>query len=189
MKVLCFGDSNTFGYDPRDPLGGRYPAAVRWTDILARETGWEVLNAGMNGREIPCRPMEVEQAAQLCRRAGADMLNVMLGDNDLLCHPHFTAEDVAAQMEAFLRSLPAMPTVLIAPPPLCRGDWGCEERLLTESARLAQTYANLARRLGVSFADGGAWNVELAFDGVHFSQKGHAAFATGLIQVLQNLSK
>ena len=24
MKVLCFGDSNTWGYDPRSPLGGRY---------------------------------------------------------------------------------------------------------------------------------------------------------------------
>ena len=24
MKVICYGDSNTYGYDPRDPLGGRY---------------------------------------------------------------------------------------------------------------------------------------------------------------------
>ena len=26
MKVICFGDSNTYGYDPRGYLGGRYEA-------------------------------------------------------------------------------------------------------------------------------------------------------------------
>ena len=32
-RVLCFGDSNTYGYDPRSFFGGRYPG--RWTDLLA----------------------------------------------------------------------------------------------------------------------------------------------------------
>ena len=39
MKVICYGDSNTYGYDPRGWLGGRYDAADRWPDILARRTG------------------------------------------------------------------------------------------------------------------------------------------------------
>ena len=29
QKILCYGDSNTYGYDPRAYLGGRYPKAVR----------------------------------------------------------------------------------------------------------------------------------------------------------------
>ena len=29
MKILCIGDSNTYGYDPRSYLGDRYPAEVR----------------------------------------------------------------------------------------------------------------------------------------------------------------
>ncbi len=33
-RILCFGDSNTYGYDPRSYLGGRYPASVRWTALL-----------------------------------------------------------------------------------------------------------------------------------------------------------
>ena len=40
MKVICFGDSNTYGYDPRSFLGGRYEADCRWADILAAKTGW-----------------------------------------------------------------------------------------------------------------------------------------------------
>lgn len=29
MNVVCFGDSNTYGYDPRSYLGGRYVADSR----------------------------------------------------------------------------------------------------------------------------------------------------------------
>ncbi len=41
--VLCFGDSNTWGYDPvataSAPFPIRHPHDVRWTGILARELG------------------------------------------------------------------------------------------------------------------------------------------------------
>ena len=30
MKVICFGDSNTYGYDPRSFLGDRYGPTDRW---------------------------------------------------------------------------------------------------------------------------------------------------------------
>ena len=29
MKAICFGDSNTYGYNPRSRLGGRYDADSR----------------------------------------------------------------------------------------------------------------------------------------------------------------
>ena len=35
MRLLCFGDSNTYGYDPRSYLGGRYGETVRWPCLLA----------------------------------------------------------------------------------------------------------------------------------------------------------
>ena len=37
MNIICFGDSNTYGYDPRGYFGGRYDADSRWVDILAAE--------------------------------------------------------------------------------------------------------------------------------------------------------
>ena len=39
MNVICFGDSNTYGYDPRSYLGGRYDPDSRWVDILAMRPG------------------------------------------------------------------------------------------------------------------------------------------------------
>ena len=35
MRILCFGDSNTYGYDPRGFFGDRYGAGDRWVDLLA----------------------------------------------------------------------------------------------------------------------------------------------------------
>lgn len=46
MEVICFGDSNTYGYDPRSYFGGRYDADSRWVDILAAQTGWDDLQHG-----------------------------------------------------------------------------------------------------------------------------------------------
>lgn len=175
MRLLCVGDSNTYGYDPRSYLGERYPAQVRWADRVAQSTGFEVLNDGMNGRSIPNRT---------CLLSDADMLIVMLGSNDLLNGA--SARETAGRMEAFLMPLCRQfsQILLIAPPPMRYGDWVREERLLRESAQLAAQYRTLADALGIRFADAGRWGVELTFDGVHFSEAGHRAFAAGLIAEL-----
>ena len=190
-RILCYGDSNTYGYDSRAYLGGRYPEAVRWTGLLKR-SGWEVVNEGQNGREIPTRAWEKHAAIRAVARAmPVEVITVMLGSNDLLQSPARRAEDVAGRMERFLQDM--LPhradarVLLIAPPPMRPGEWVCDARLLTESARLGACYRLLAQALGIEFADAGAWNVDTAFDGVHFSEAGHAAFAEGLLTLLQPL--
>ena len=59
MKLWCFGDSNTYGYDPCGFFGGRY--AVPWPALLAEKTGFQVINDGKNGRMIPEREREFLQ--------------------------------------------------------------------------------------------------------------------------------
>ena len=55
MNIVCFGDSNTYGFDPRSWFGNRYDAESRWPDILESKTGWNICNLGENGREVPVR--------------------------------------------------------------------------------------------------------------------------------------
>ena len=76
MNIICFGDSNTYGYDPRGYFGGRYEVDSRWVDILAAETGWTVYNMGQNGREIPTALPSIP--------SDTDLLILLLGTNDLL---------------------------------------------------------------------------------------------------------
>ena len=174
MRFLCIGDSNTYGYDPRSCLGGRYPSDVRWTERLGH---WEVVNCGMNGL---CIPRSGRAYADLIRAKSPDLAAVMLGSNDLL--QGGDAWTVTARMDAFLSELKqaGTPLLLIAPPPIRMGEWVREARLVAESEKLGALYCELAESRGLLFADAGEWNVELSFDGVHFTPAGHAAFAAGL---------
>ena len=61
--VVCFGDSNTWGYEPIS--GGRYPAKERWVDILAAETGCTTVNVGLNGRQIPHTEAEIKEVTDI----------------------------------------------------------------------------------------------------------------------------
>ena len=45
--ILCYGDSNTFGYVPAGG-GERYPEDVRWTGVLQEDLGdaYKVIEEG-----------------------------------------------------------------------------------------------------------------------------------------------
>jgi len=189
-RLLCFGDSNTYGYDPRSYLGGRYPKTVRWTALLNAE-GWQIINEGENGRSIPRADWEIKTAIQVINRAKAEALLIMLGSNDLLQCPGLTADVCAERMEHFLGAILAetktSKLLLIAPLPMKPGVWVNDPRTLEESRRLAGCYEAVAQRLGIAFTDAGSWNVALAYDGVHFSEEGHRAFAKGIQTALDGL--
>lgn len=177
MKLICFGDSNTYGYDPRPGMGGRYGADSRWVEILAAKTGWTVSNMGRNGREIPVTVPDVPE--------DADMMIVMLGTNDLL--QGRSPQKAAERLKHFLLALPFSreQILMIAPPPMEPGDWVRSRRLIDDSKNFAQCCRTLAGQLGIPFADSADWNISLARDGVHFTPQGHRAFAAGILEVLK----
>lgn len=177
-QIVCIGDSNTWGYDPRGFGGGRYPAAVRWTARLDSQPEWVIHNLGENGREIPHSAFALRLLGQqLEALAPLDGMCLMLGSNDLLCGASPAA--AAARMEDLLDRLGAYgaPLLLIAPPKFCPGTWVAEEGLLGASAQLAGLYRTIAQDKAIAFADAGAWDIPLAFDGVHFTEEGHRRFA------------
>lgn len=177
MNVICFGDSNTYGYDPRSYLGDRYDPDSRWVDILATKTGWTVRNLGENGREIPTSPPDFP--------ADTDLLIVMLGTNDLL--QGRSPEQAVDSLERFLSgiSLDRSKILLITPPPVKRGAWVPNQQLIDDSRTFAQLCQTLAEHLGIRFADAGKWDIPLAYDGVHFTEQGHKTFAAELLEELK----
>lgn len=186
LKIVCFGDSNTYAYDPRSYFGERFPVEDRWVSILSEEMGCTVVNAGENGREIPRHSWELEEFQQmLAEEVPIDLLIVMLGTNDLL--QGNSAADVAGRMEAFLgqTDLDLCGVLLVAPPILRLGEWVPSDELVLASRELNKAYRELALRLDVRFADAGEWNLSLAFDGVHLNREGHRIFAEELFRYLK----
>ena len=177
VRILCFGDSNTYGYDPRNFFGERYQPEDRWVDLLAKQTGHEILNAGTNGQEIPriASPLKL-----LTEQPSVDLFVVMLGTNDLL--QGATAKEAAARMERFLtHQIPhCRKLLLLSPPPMKRGAWVPTDELVKASLCLAEEYRLLANRLNIPFLDTRHWNIDLTFDGVHFTETGHHTFANHL---------
>ena len=175
-KILCIGDSNTFGYDPER---GRYPADVRWTALLGKE-GYNVINNGQNGRTIPAAA-----DPSLRRRRDLFAVTVMLGTNDLLggC----TAAEAGERLERYLGGLSGLPVLVISPPVLQYGDWVGSAYVIEESRRLAGIYAKIAERYGFRFADSAAWHLSVTKDGVHLTADGHREFARQTAGILAGM--
>jgi lysophospholipase L1-like esterase len=164
--LLCFGDSNTWGFEPATMA--RYPRAVRWPGVAAEAlgSGWQVVEAGLNGRttvfEDPLgdrlglrhlRPV-LESAAPV------DVVAIALGTNDLKTRLGASAYEIAegagVLVDLVLASAAgpgggAPLVLLVAPPPLVDSTagqrairWayeGFEEAL----ARCPRTFAALRR--------------------------------------------
>lgn len=182
-KLLCFGDSNTYGYRPYD---GRWGEEVRWCcrlqDALGRE--WQVIEAGLNGRSVgsydelwPEKNGVDVIASYVRRESPLHLLIIMLGANDAL---FAAAEDIAADMERLIgEARSAMdshpcPILLLAP----GGGWSRDVR------QLAPAYQELAQRLGLLYADTGSWEAELAEDGCHLSAAGHECFSRHILELI-----
>ncbi len=195
-KVFFYGDSNTWGFDPRD--GSRYPSDVRWVARLsaAMREYCEITADGLNGR---CVPEPVNYVEKMLQNAGKiDLFAVMLGTNDLWWPMHPDARGTAQKMRrllAFVKEKCGCAILLIAPPLLEESGFVPEEgpgendgaespfasqirERKEQSLLLTEEYRRLAEEEGYDFADSSRWGIGLAFDGVHFSEEGHRQFAS-----------
>lgn len=183
--VLFYGDSNTYGYDPRFVYGGRYPAEVRWTDQLrqALEGRWNVLDDGMNGRCIPSETGTRWFLQELKELPPVDLLAVMLGSNDYLNMRSPDPNAVAMKLKAFLdavRDSGLVPEILVLSPPYIDfPEYPAFSRFSTRDGRLSAAIRAMVSEYpnGVFFENTESWGLETAFDGVHLSPQGHRAFA------------
>ena len=188
-RIMFYGDSNTYGYDGADYVTGRYPERVRWVSRVARALpGWEVLEDGLNGRRIPEHPQRRNWALAPLEELGREgVFAFMLGTNDVLAPLKPSAETAMSAMEVYLAFLCTYHEpgriLMVAPPPV-----GEEYRAYQEACSLMNAHFHyLARNYGVHFADAGDWGIELSFDGVHFSARGHQTFATEMVRTVQEI--
>lgn len=191
--ILCFGDSNTWGYVARK--GTRLSAAQRWTGVMRQilGEGYDVIEEGLNGRTtVFDDPDETHRSGAdyllpcLKSHSPLDIVIIMLGTNDLKDKFELCAKDIAAGMERLIditeksasgREGVAPEILLICPPRVApvtdfddfRGSHG-------RSGELCSRYSALAEKLGCAFLDASLFiGEELLPDGVHLNGEAHAA--------------
>ena len=111
-RILCYGDSNTYGYDPYTQ--GRYPKDVRWPGVLAKLLGeeYEVIEEGLNNRTTALEPEGEPWRSGMyylepCLRSHipVDLFMLMLGYNDMKTVFGQTAETIGAHVRQLIQKI------------------------------------------------------------------------------------
>ncbi len=201
-RILCFGDSNTYGYDPR---GGRYGEDERWPMRLsaALGEGFSVVEEGFGGRTcVYDDPIEggYKSGASylppcLMSHNPLDLVILMLGTNDAKRRFGLTPVTIGEGLAQLVRLIrlygqdasgqpPAVLIVAPAPvePPVLntRMAESFGEHALEVTRGLAAEYARLARLMRCAFFDAAPVAEVSPIDGVHLSRRGHARLAEAL---------
>ncbi|MBR0462620.1 MAG: SGNH/GDSL hydrolase family protein [Erysipelotrichaceae bacterium] len=206
--VLCYGDSNTYGYNPEDMT--RYPKDARWTTILdgLLPAKYEVIPEGLNGRTTAFdrEGDDIKNGLRhlvpiLHSHRPLDIVIFMLGTNDCNTEVDAKAKDIAEGMEklimktreASLAKQSYLPVIIVVAPAhissSCKeGPFAYEfdDDSISKSIALSDEYRKLCKRHGCVFADGG--DIEVSdIDGIHLSRQGHKQLAHLLAETVLSI--
>ena len=198
--ILCFGDSNTWGYDPAAtaaaPFPIRHPHDVRWTGVFARElgAGFRVIEEGQNGRTtVHDDPFAVARngktylPACLESHKPIDLVVMMLGTNDLknvfASSPGEIATGAGVLARLILQSDAGpggrAPRLLLVCPPAI-GDTSRVPEIaekftngVAKSLALPARYEALAKLLGCAYFNSQTVVTPSPIDGIHLEAGEH----------------
>jgi len=196
MRILFYGDSNTYGYDPADPYVQRYPLEKRWTTLLQEKMKGqcEIISEGMNGRKLPDLKYDGERIQHMLNELQeGDLFAVMLGTNDILLTIEPDADIPIGKMHSFLNWLTerrAAGDILVIAPPHIGGSLirnPLYRRYYVESRKMNAGFKEVAKEFHANIVDTGDWGIELSADLVHLSEQGHRQFASKMAECLQLL--
>lgn len=215
LHILCYGDSNTWGYSPltpiNHPVGIRLAEADRWPGRLQQLYGSRarVIAEGLNGRttvwDDPVEPGRNGAAfLEVCLRSHAplDAVALMLGTNDVKPRLAGTAWSssqglsLLARMVLQSRSGPGgkpprllLISPVVIPPEIERLPFADEfggALAHTESLKLADYNRAVAAAAGCGFLDAAQCAVAAA-DGIHLDAENHHKLAGAVFQKLEEL--
>ena len=204
-EILCFGDSNTWGYDP--VTRGRFPNDVRWTGVLQAALGreFQVIEEGLNGRTTVWEdPVDGDKMGRrhlpVCLESHTplDLVILMLGTNDTKKRFSAAATDIADGLGVLLnivarstagRSGSAPPVLVMAPAPITKltelapmFEGGAEK-----SRALSLLYAGAARARDCPFLDAGAVVRCSDLDGIHLEEAAHRVLGAAVAREVRRI--
>ncbi|WP_461786151.1 SGNH/GDSL hydrolase family protein [Prosthecobacter sp.] len=210
--ILCFGDSNTWGFIPESitaPFPARHPHDVRWTGILARELGSNVrvIEEGQNGRTTvhddpfaTARNGKLVLPAILESHKPLDLVVLMLGTNDLKSVFGVSPAEIATGVKILAQMILGSDSGRHAKPPklliLCPPATGQLNHLpdlaaklpnaFKDSRELPRHYEALAAALGCAYLNTQTL-ITTGSDGIHLDAAAHAALGKAVATAVKSL--
>lgn len=205
IKILCYGDSNTWGYVPK--TAERYPTNIRWTGLLQKKLGdgYEIIEEGVNSRTtviddsnrigkngltylVPC--LETHNPI--------DKIILFLGTNDLKERFNRTPQQISVGIETLLSSIKEFAktssgstpeVILICPTIIDESVPGVEEKYFgaeVKSRQLPKLYKSIADRNSLKYLNLQEFISPSKLDGYHFDIDTHRKVAALLHSIIVN---
>lgn len=185
-RIFCYGDSNTFGYDPRDYFGMPYERP--WPLIASELSAHILINGGENGRAFPDSAYELKWFREdLDGARPLDLCMVMLGSNDLLMSLKpdvLRILEKAKQLVLYIKDECHIEKICMIAPPV----FTHELAVLDEKRKAySEGLKSLAKEMAIDYLDAACWQLPMAFDGVHLTKEAHEIFAAHIVEYLENI--
>ena len=201
-KILCFGDSNTYGFVPQSGL--RYDINTRWTGILQTlcNNEFEITEAGCNNRTAFIdNPAGINQTGykilpEYLKTNFFDIIILAIGINDLQRFFNPTLNEFEQGMEKLIQITknlsPKSKIILICPSKLNLAginngifSYQFDKISVEKSGKLSPIYKSLAEKYKCHFIDLNNIVDVSPLDGLHFSAESHKKIAENLYKNLK----
>lgn len=201
-KIVCYGDSNTFGYDPKD--GSQYNENIRWTSVLQTYLGqeYQVINEGMCDRTgfvenpkgfIFSAPKHFPDF--ISKSDNIDLLILWIGTNDLQFLYDIRLENIKKGLENLIKLGKIKADKIVIIPPVILDNrildgyfnYQFDETSIEKSKQVGKIYKALSDLYNCEYFDINKFVKPSDIDGLHYDESSHKIIADKLKIFINNL--
>ena len=201
-KILCYGDSNTFGYNPFD--SSRFDEKTRWTALLQENLGsdFEIIEEGACDRTgIADNDKGFLYSAQrhfpkmITKTKNVDLLILAIGTNDLQFKYDLTVHQFENGLEKLIVTAKNNVRRIILIPPVILHEnvlegffkFQFDETSVSKSKKIGKIYRKLSNLYGLDYFDLNNFVKPSNVDGLHYDSKGHNIISTKLSNYIKGI--
>ena len=207
MRILCYGDSNTWGYIPGSDHK-RYSEKERWTKLLQSKLGkdFEVIEEGLSGRTMFSEDERFGKEGRngfsylkpcLETHDKIDIFVLMLGTNELKISFNNSAQDILNMLKKYIDYLKnyksnidySTPKIIVSGLPLIReNEYYFEDdeyrQVSEKSKQVNDLYKDYCEKNNIIYIDND--DLETGIDCVHLTRESHEKLAQKLFEAIKN---
>ena len=201
-KILCYGDSNTFGYNTKD--NSRFNENIRWTSLLQKILGdeYEVINEGMCDRTgFVNNPKGFIFSAQkhfpklISKSEKFDLLILWVGTNDLQFQYDIGMGAVEKGLENLINLAKEKAEKIIIIPPVILDEkildgffnYQFNETSIVKSRKIGRIFRHISNVHNCIYFDINKITTPSDLDGLHYDEIGHKLIADKLADFIKTL--
>ena len=201
-KIICYGDSNTFGYNPVD--SSRFGENIRWTSVLQNNLGdsYKIINEGVCDRTgFVDNPKGLLYSAQkhfptlIEKLDSTDIIILGLGTNDLQFQYYIDFTIVESGLKNLINLAKEKAEQIIIIPPVILDErvlkgffsFQFDEKSIIKSKEIGKTYEKIAKDNGCFYFDVNKFARPSNFDGLHYDKNSHKLIADKLSDFIKML--